>query len=113
MLVIQNIKLLEQCVYMGRMVDTVEENTEHGRSIYSIKFPSIPLTSNSIKRIFNWEDDIELRLDRRTNKNGKYELYVMGWMRVTTVEVDLDSIRSYTSFDLKIREVLKKYKAFF
>ena len=98
MLTINNIEVIRGLIAFGYVITevTTEDKLNLGGDYYIFGFDK------------KFKDEIvEVYLNRHSQSNGKYEMFVMGWGASTRVDVDNHDVRNATECAYQIRHCLK------
>jgi hypothetical protein len=100
MLVIKNIDRIIGMFCNG--IDVMDAGQNASKTRYTFKF-DIPWVQSSLRGPI-----VEVVLERVPNSDGKYQLFAMGWQKVTFIYVDESDIRHAHCLAGRIKTVLKK-----
>ena len=100
MLVIHNIDRIVGMTCNGIDIQSARQNTAKTRYIFGF---NIPWVQTSLRGSY-----VEVVLERVPNSDGNYQLFVMGWQKVTFIYVDESDIRRAHFLAATIRTVLER-----
>jgi hypothetical protein len=100
MLVIHNLDKITGMTCNGIDIMSVKQSTSKTRYIFGL---DIPWVQTSLRGSY-----VEVVLERVPNSDGNYQLFVMGWQKVTFIYVDEYDLRHAHFLAARIRTVLQK-----
>ena len=107
MLIIKNIDRAVGMECDGHVIESVGEVLVAGTPSYAFRFSNIPYAQNN-----SFGPIVEVILYKTPLSDGTYQLFAMGWHRVTYINIDEHRLKRPYRIAFNIEVVLKKLKTY-